>query len=159
MIGQDNISGKEKFISQCIICGLLLAFLLFVRSINIPIAIQLRSDIKEVLAVGSTTDNFTELSESIIDSIESFRDRILGSDDNIDDIYMPDNTANEISFPAITPYAPGLEYANIGDDSMDTAEEPISHDSEVFHIDYSSGVRIDEDILSDINSHERFLIH
>ena len=156
VMGQGRSLRAEKFISQCTICGLLLAFLLFVRFINIPLAIQLRGEIKEVLAVNPGSDNFSELSENIRDSFDSLRARILGGGSNDD--YMFDSTDAEISLPAVAPDASGLGDGNIGNGSGNVVGEENISSMEIFHIDHSSGIRIDEDILNDIDARERFLI-
>ena len=157
MMGQDRSCGAEKFISQCTICGFLLAFLLFVRFINIPFAVQLRGDIKEVLAVNSDSDSFLELSDNIRDSFDSLRNRILGG--GTDDYYMSDSTGDEIPLPIIAPNASGMGDGNISNHSGDTvSEEVISNDIEIFHIESNWGIRIDEDILNDISAGERYLI-
>jgi len=165
MIGQDKASGKERFISQCIICGILLAFMLFVSSINIPIALQLRGEIKEVLASGLAADNFSELSDGVLNSFESFRNRFLEGNNN--DTNMPWRDSDEVPPAADIYNAPGSEPSSIGENASNTEnEEQADSDFEIFHIEYSTGVRIDEDILNEIESNnanstnsERFLIH
>ncbi len=124
----------DTVVTQCIVCGLVLAFLLFVRVVDTPFSEDIRNSLKFVLLGETSVDEVVEAYSSVTKTAENMKNSvqtIFGGTKEEEEEKEEESTYNS-TFEAEPENS--LEINNNSNDNF----------------------RIDEDILSDINSRQDF---
>ncbi len=153
----------ETLTMQGIVSGLILAFLLFVRVIDMPLTTDLRVALKAALSEETEVEDLRETVTSVSDSLAEMKNSvktIFGEPSPKEEYVTPvNNKANDNNFQAddVVPVSGGTvtdknTYKNLIEEQPKAETEAAKSSEEPK--DLNTDFRIDEDILEEINSRQ-----
>lgn len=145
--GIASFNVKEAFLLQCIISGIILAFVLCVSLIDVPLTRTIKRTLSAALSESVEPESIKTALEESADNLTAMKDSFLtifsDKDDNTVGVFRqspPQNTAKAAELPTQTPAQP-------------TASPIATPITQTPPPSFFNG-RIDEDILTELNSKE-----